>query len=703
MFHRLNRIALTAGVSVAVIAATAGPVSARTSADADPGSGPATTAGGLVTITGTITWKDIMPNIAPGGTGQETQTGTFTIDDISTSPRLTPNTQWTAGAASAYSATDTLDETTPNTLGCTEKTTGTRTVSGALPAQTTTQGEGEVQGAPLWATPSYPWMLYEIVIGHFSETQTQTVTGPPVCDPGTKTYSSYIGFEPFCSPAGAPPALQWLEEKFTGKDDVGTIPINCSQTVYGQTYSASGMLTATRKPAGLQITSPPDNSTIALTNSTYVTPQPGPADRAPKQRSLKVAGTTTCPGPVVISGVSVPVSGDAWNVEIPITAPGPVTLTAKAPGCGQVSNKVTLISLDITRPAENAQEPITGQPAMPDLNATLTVAGYPGDTSSVSFDWTLEARGETVTKPGDPDDWSGYAQTVATGSTTGTAEAWHPSYHHIVGGVGRLTVTASLPGVLGDPVTSDLRWINILGTGPEAAVAKSFVDQAEPQYATTIRHIICIESNWQQFSAAPDDNKGQPKIPDVPADWTFNPGLGQPLWGHPADIGIAQLSDPAASLISPDQYWNWQANLQAGIAVFNNKLQEAQAWTGSEQDRLADRLQLMLQHVNRNRQAKGLRPISMKVIPVPPLTDQQVTLQAIRLYNGGNEFHFDADYVLSKNNTTVDLVGTRKWVELPAGNWAQHAPKDLHLRVPWIPLAKKYQGYVQTVLHCKNS
>jgi hypothetical protein len=320
---------------------------------------------------------------------------------------------------------------------------------------------------------------------------------------------------------------------------------------------------------------------------------------------------------------------------------------------------------------------------MPSLDATVSVVGYSGDTSSVPFDWTLNVRGETVARPG---TWRGYSQTT-TGSTTGTGEQWKPSYEHIVGGVGWLQVQASLPGVTDNPVTSFPRWFNIPGDNPPAAVAKSFVDQADPAYARTIRHLVCIESAWHQFNTHTFNpgNHGQPPIPSVPADWTPNPGVGQPLYGPPAGIGIAQL-DPA-SLLSPDQYWDWQANLQGGIALFHAKLQEARNWADREQDRLSSRLTAALDYVNAIRTAKGLPTITMQVITVPPLSDEQAILQAIRYYNGGNEFHFDADYVVSKNNLNVELVGTRQWVggtnptldavqPSPAGKWG-HAPRNL--------------------------
>jgi hypothetical protein len=460
----------------------------------------------------------------------------------------------------------------------------------------------------------------------------------------------------------------------------------------------------------LCITSPPDNSTIAITDPTYVDgANTGPNDRAPALSTLKlkIAGTSTgCPGPVVVNGVSATAgSGDAWQAEIPIpTKLGPMTLTATAAGCDPASSTVTLINIVITSPAENAQEAITDAPAMPALNATLSVLGYSGDTSGVSFSWTLNIRGETVHRPGGPQNWDAYSQDAATGSTTGTGQPWKPSYDQIIGGVGRLTVTASLPGVLEPMVTSFPRWINIPGDNPQVGPVDDFVRKANPQWAGTINHIICHESSTQQFSPRASNN-GQPPIPDVPADWKPNPGPGQPKYGPPAGIGIAQLDQEVGTLPLAD-YWNWQTDLQDGINLFlQEKLPTAQAWAGKEQQRLVNRLNAAIAKAKADRKAIGdttpLPPI--QVTTVPALTDQQISWLAIRLYKGYYQLHFDADYVLSSNGLNVNLVGTVQWVGMTPstpGHWG-HAPADLSLRQPWIPAGEP--SYVDSVLGCGNS
>ena len=378
--------------------------------------------------------------------------------------------------------------------------------------------------------------------------------------------------------------------------------------------------------AAIKITSPPADKTIAVTDAKYFTPQPGPGERQPKQRKLTVEGTAPAGDTsIMLNGVQVPVTGGKWRGELPVTAAQLGRLTLKASdGKSTVEQRDTLIDIVITKPAENHQEPVTAVPAMPSLDATLNVPGYPGATAAVSFHWTLDVHGETVARPG---AWTGYTQTT-TGSTTGAGTAWKPAFAGIVGGVGHLTVTATLPKVLDNPVTSEPRWFGLPGTNPPPATAKAFIDQADRQYANPIRHLVCIESGWHQFNAAGyfPGNNNQPPVPGVPADWTPNPGTGQPLYGPPAGIGIAQL-DPA----NLDEYWDWQANLQGGIGVWNDKLHQAQAWRQHEQNRLSARLQAALHQANVNRAAQHLPPLHLSPAQVPQLTAKQLIYQAIRL------------------------------------------------------------------------
>ena len=151
--------------------------------------------------------------------------------------------------------------------------------------------------------------------------------------------------------------------------------------------------------------------------------------------------------------------------------------------------------------------------------------------------------------------------------------------------------------------------------------------------------------------------------------------------------------------------------MKAGIAEFHHKLQLARAWVQSEQHRLDARLRAAIARASANRGCKHLC-INMNPVHVPQLTDQQLIYQAIRYYNGQNEYHFDADYVLSANGLNVDLVGTRHWLggtnpavygapPSPDGHWG-HVPANLRQRQPWFAFPIN-QNYVDVVRNCRNS
>ena len=279
-----------------------------------------------------------------------------------------------------------------------------------------------------------------------------------------------------------------------------------------------------------------------------------------------------------------------------------------------------------------------------------------------------------------------------------------------MGGFGRLKVSAEVPGAVDNPVVSDPRWITIPGANPDLAVAKAFVDQNEPVYADTVRHLFCWESKnhaWLQFD--PASNAAEPASGNVPPDFAPNPGPLRPAFGPPAGIGIAQL-DPAQF---PAQQWNWKENELGGIQTFHQKLAIAQAWRGREQQRLDSKRNAVLARANQNRAAQGLPPTNGGRIVVPALTVQQLGRDAIRAYNGGHQYYFDAHYVLGANGISVAILGTRQWVESPGLRWSPQAGPNSNtdpigylawLTAPaaWVPVPPLNMPYVDQVMGCAN-
>jgi hypothetical protein len=365
MFHRRNRIMLAAGITIAVIAAMADPAGARASAG-----GQASTPV-PANITGDITWTwDHTPQ-PPSYTvtGDEKQTGTFHIVLTNVTPAVDPTV---GGSRSTYSITDNTNLSfTENHTGCTQNWAGNFSGSGPLPYAPHTG----LAGISLEFNPSMT-AVTEVNIGvSFTETQTVTLGGPSsLCNSGTLTQPAGLEANPSCfdgsnliSPSGS----------LNGTYPNATVNLGCSGTVANcppisncpnetGSYSVTGTLKITpscgsgaaASPGLLCITSPPDNSTIAISDPQFVDgAEVGFTDRAPalNKLKLKVSGTSTCPGRVTVNGVSATSSGNEWTAEVPITALagaalGRATLTAKASGCNDTSSTVTLINLKITDP-----------------------------------------------------------------------------------------------------------------------------------------------------------------------------------------------------------------------------------------------------------------------------------------------------------------------------------------------------------------
>jgi hypothetical protein len=108
--------------------------------------------------------------------------------------------------------------------------------------------------------------------------------------------------------------------------------------------------------------------------------------------------------------------------------------------------------------------------------------------------------------------------------------------------------------------------------------------------------------------------------------------------------------------------------VQDGIAVFDKKLALARGLVTEEQNRLKERLDAAVAIAKANRKERH-DPNLVRVPPlirVPQLSYEEILWQAVRLYYGYSEFHFDADYILSANGLDVVLVRTHTPA---AGGW----------------------------------
>ena len=440
-----------------------------------------------------------------------------------------------------------------------------------------------------------------------------------------------------------------------------------------------------------------------MTDADFFYPTAGDSERQPKKRFLIVEGTgaSTATGTIQVNGtVAFAKSDGSWRAFLPVTSPGSITITAKDDD-STVSSTTTAIDLQVVSPKEGASLPLVSDPpAMPKLNAEIDAVGYPGDLSAVSFDWTLSVRGEQRQRDG----WHHYKETAGQGTTLG-AEPWAGPHMPIIGGVGRLSATADIPGVLHEPVRSEPRWIDIPGSNPGKDVVKGFVDRNDPANAPVEVKIFCWESGhtFNQFNPAANtgrkDKADEPATKDVPSDYAPNPPTQRPNFGGPpAGIGVAQ-DDPASF---PKEQWNWQANVRRGILIYQEGHARAARRAASEQARLDQERDMAINDIKE----KLGKVVFVAPAVVPPLSAEQQADEAIRQYNqgpGAHEWFFDETFMVSPRGE-VTTVGSGRWKEA-VGDWqsrrdwvAAGGPNVARL---YIPNAKN-PDYVNNVKGCHD-
>jgi hypothetical protein len=425
------------------------------------------------------------------------------------------------------------------------------------------------------------------------------------------------------------------------------------------------------------ITNPPDNSVVAMTDGKYVDPQPAENERAwDVARSFTVSGIDNCSCAVTVNGNAATISGTTWSAKFPVTesSTGPLKVSLVTGEGEHDTATITLVDLRVASPAENAKVPLTAAPAMPDLNATPAIDGLPPgqDPGAIEFHWTLQMINRYVVPK---DTWLDDMRKAATGTTTGTAAPWKiPPGTPVIGGWGKLTVTASIPGAAEPVVTSEPRWIDIPGTNPTKADIGSYIagDADGGSHADALTHIACEESNhtFHQFNDdaqalriryrgkwVPEDATSD-KIPD---GWP-NPAPLRPLFGTPSGVGVMQL-DPATF---PTQQWDWHANILRGIDIFvNEKLPRAAAWRGKRQDALDKVRAADLASVNAARKAKKMPPqANPPKITVAAYTAAELDADTIRGYNGyggGHQFVWGQQYKKSDDGLQLTVTGDPKW------------------------------------------
>jgi len=254
MFRRPNRILLAAGVAVAVIAAMAGPASARTAAGAQA------TTPVPVDVTGDMTWTFVYTPLGQGQSGSDTQTVTFHIGLTG----LDPASGQVTGNTSTYSLTDDLNETTIDSDNCKIQVTGSFSGSGPV----------AMNGAsgPAYGSVVFGSGLTQAQLGvHISYAQTQTATfsGPaPLCNNSTSTSTEDLQANPGCyTPTGPLNPGGPLQGTYPN----ATVNLGCSATAGNQLWredtTITGTLTITPSCGGATASSQTSASSASLVSA----------------------------------------------------------------------------------------------------------------------------------------------------------------------------------------------------------------------------------------------------------------------------------------------------------------------------------------------------------------------------------------------------------------------------------------------------
>ena len=151
-----------------------------------------------------------------------------------------------------------------------------------------------------------------------------------------------------------------------------------------------------------------------------------------------------------------------------------------------------------------------------------------------------------------------------------------------------------------------------------------------------------------------------------------DPG-GVPYTSRTSDVGMMQLNITSQGLTSPDQVWDWRANLRRGLEMINEKKRVTKlAYRSSEINRgSSSALPPGFDHlacINVIRVVSGLEPILLPdAIPLSELPGSgaqtedldpdkvglsQMERDAIRRYNGGREY----SYMIIPNIEALDIA-----------------------------------------------
>jgi probable HAF family extracellular repeat protein len=411
-------------------------------------------------------------------------------------------------------------------------------------------------------------------------------------------------------PTVTPQALRWVGAGSTGGVEYG-------YSVAGADYEITGF--QPRKPPTLALYWAP-SATFSAASDTLI-----PASKIDVQINAANYGPYT----LSTDQLGTPPKGTEYLLEV--ADPDNVL--------GNFSDAKNTIAIPVVALKVTADEGphffITGSPSMPQIVAHAQITGItPDPTATTQFTWAVDVHYHAQDSNGRDTDYQYPTQTSTGGDLT------LDFGDTIRGGDLTLTVTADVDGMT---VMGQSENLTIAGPETSAGPVRQYVNsfatpgnfpkQATYEYHKVLRQIIWQESSFQQFVD------------------------GGPNWSHDGLQG-AGLMQVTTRPTPDDDIWNWQDNVSHGIAIFDDKLNQAVSYAASTAKNLTAQL-------NAARKRLHLRSVTLA-----PLTPNQVVREAIQRYNSGShhpDYRPATNADGSLNVTVTGKVGVVHWVEVGNG------------------------------------
>ena len=311
-------------------------------------------------------------------------------------------------------------------------------------------------------------------------------------------------------------------------------------------------------------------------------------------------------------------------------APSPVRAQAR-PALPAPNADLPLVVVRLTRPVYVIRaDAKTGEPQMPrDVTAFAEVVGWPVNVPKpTGFVWRASV------------DWN-FAP-FPTHHSIGNETISHasPCAFHFGNEIRGGTLTVYAKTFLNGQPVFGMAQAQIVAENPSRAAI--FRALPPSRFGLIASKVAVVESGLKQFACAP----GQ---------------AGWPVVSRTNDVGLMQLNAPSGALSSPDQVWDWRANLQHGLEMLVGKrrisvLASRHAMNLTRMPETGGSTRLTVLGLNLYR---GLVGMSALNLPVPPPLNyapgsgvqssepdpdrvalNQFEREMIRRYNGGREYTF---------------------------------------------------------------